>query len=184
MKKCKCKNGSKGRLYKLLLNKSDKYRLNQDEFVTRTTSSTEFGVFISKRCIVRAYVKPLSVALICLMAAVFVLGIKPPTSFIWLQFLIVPVLLLIGGVLGMIAIVIFNAAILTNYFLTDTLILHVREEHSDFNNYLNSDVVNLVEKRGDSDLSNLKIKISVLLSSVAFWIVAPAIGTWVNTLLY
>lgn len=184
MKKCNCKNNPSGRLYKVLLKQVNNTKPKQNELATYNAALTEFSIYICTRCIMRAYVKPMAIAGICLTAAILVMGIKPETQYLWLQFLIIPALLLTGGVLGMIAIIIFNAAIYTNYFLYDTIILHVSEKHSDFYNLINSGPVSLAIKRNDFDMANYRLKVSVLLSSVVFWLSAPVIGAWLNTLLF
>lgn len=184
MKNCTCKDDKKGRRYRAFFDKANYDTLDSNESFARSFSLKEFSVLICKRCIWGASFMPITFALFCLMVSLFVFGINMETSNLWMNLFITAVRMLSGAVFGMIGIVVISTAIHTNYFVSGTIERHVRKQYADFFKSDYGAQLSLVEKRGEGALANLKLMVSVFLGSVAFWLIAPSLGAYLNIWLF
>jgi hypothetical protein len=180
MKKCNCKEKAGGRHYTVRFARSAS--LDSEGHVSLTTEEevNDFDVTICQHCLIKAYIIPLTIAVVCLLVAGFVIGLKIETISNLPGFLIIGTKIFIGWTLGLVGVVLISTAIYTNYFIMSTIASQVPEQNPEFEEYQKGALLSIVEKRSVSDRSSLKVMITVLLGAVLIGLSVLILVLWLS----
>jgi hypothetical protein len=184
MKQCDCTKAQSRRAFTILLNMPGSGLKEPDAIMTTAGPMVKFDVFVCRNSIIKAHALPILFALISFILSVFVLGIDVNQIHKTWSTLLTIGKFIISGFLSSIAIVVFSAIMNTDYFIEKTINQHASQQYPEVETPENARFVILEEANIAHSKKNARMLITMVLGFAIFWLVMPALSSWLVNVMF